>query len=65
LTGLERAFREEWSAIVAALARRIGLQAAEDAAAEAFAAAVSRRSWPTSSGVNPDSGECDTAFRGS
>jgi RNA polymerase sigma-70 factor (ECF subfamily) len=37
---LERAFREEWGAIVATLARRLGdLQAAEDAAAEAFAAA--------------------------
>jgi RNA polymerase sigma-70 factor (ECF subfamily) len=38
---LERAFREEWGAIVATLARRLGdLQAAEDAAAEAFAAAA-------------------------
>jgi RNA polymerase sigma-70 factor (ECF subfamily) len=37
---LERAFREEWAAVVATLARRLGdLQAAEDAAAEAFAAA--------------------------
>ena len=35
---LERAYREEWSAVVATLARRLGdLQAAEDAAAEAFA----------------------------
>jgi RNA polymerase sigma-70 factor (ECF subfamily) len=44
LTGgesLERAFREEWGAIVATLARRLGdLQAAEDATAEAFAAAA-------------------------
>jgi len=39
-TRLERAFREEWGAVVATLARRLGdLQAAEDAAAEAFAAA--------------------------
>src|SRR6202035_46414 len=38
---LERAFREEWAAVVATLARRLGdLQAAEDAAAEAFAAAA-------------------------
>ena len=37
---LERAFREEWAAVVATLARRLGdLEAAEDAAAEAFAAA--------------------------
>jgi RNA polymerase sigma-70 factor (ECF subfamily) len=37
---LERAFREEWGAVVATLARRLGdLEAAEDAAAEAFAAA--------------------------
>ena len=41
VTGLERAFREEWGAVVATLARRLGdLQAAEDAAAEAFAAAA-------------------------
>ena len=39
-TRLERAFREEWGAVVATLARRPGdLQAAEDAAADAFAAA--------------------------
>jgi RNA polymerase sigma-70 factor, ECF subfamily len=38
---LEHAFREEWSAVVATLARRLGdLQAAEDATAEAFAAAA-------------------------
>jgi RNA polymerase sigma-70 factor (ECF subfamily) len=37
---LERAFREEWGAVVATLARRLGdLESAEDAAAEAFAAA--------------------------
>ena len=50
--GLERAFREEWSAIVAALARRLGdLQAAEDAAAEAFAAAA--RAWTEGMPPNP------------
>ncbi len=39
--GVEHAFREEWGAVVATLARRLGdLQAAEDAAAEAFAAAA-------------------------
>jgi hypothetical protein len=38
---LERAYRDEWSAVVATLARRLGdLQAAEDAAGEAFAAAA-------------------------
>ena len=37
---LERAFREEWTTVVAGLSRRIGdLQAAEDATAEAFTAA--------------------------
>ncbi len=52
--GLERAFREEWSAIVAALARRLGdLQAAEDAAAEAFAAAA--RAWARD-GMPPNPG---------
>jgi RNA polymerase sigma-70 factor (ECF subfamily) len=41
---LEQAYRDEWSAVVAALARRLGdLQAAEDAAAEAFEAAA--RAW--------------------
>ena len=41
---LEHAYRDEWSAVVATLARRLGdLQAAEDAAAEAFAAAA--RAW--------------------
>ena len=40
VTGIEHAFREEWGAVVATLARRLGdLQAAEDATAEAFAAA--------------------------
>jgi RNA polymerase sigma-70 factor (ECF subfamily) len=38
---LEHAFRDEWTAVVAALSRRLGdLQAAEDAVAEAFAAAA-------------------------
>ena len=41
---LEHAYRDEWSAVVATLARRLGdLQAAVDAAAEAFAAAA--RVW--------------------
>jgi RNA polymerase sigma-70 factor (ECF subfamily) len=51
---LEHAFREEWAAVVATLARRLGdLQAAEDAAAEAFAAAA--RAWPRD-GVPPNPG---------
>jgi RNA polymerase sigma-70 factor (ECF subfamily) len=51
---LERAFREEWGAVVATLARRLGdLQAAEDAAAEAFAAAAA--SWARD-GVPPNPG---------
>jgi RNA polymerase sigma-70 factor, ECF subfamily len=51
---LEHAFREEWGAVVAALARRLGdLQAAEDAAAEAFAAAA--QAW-AKSGVPPNPG---------
>jgi RNA polymerase sigma-70 factor (ECF subfamily) len=51
---LERAFREEWAAVVATLARRLGdLQAAEDAAAEAFAAAAA--SWARD-GVPPNPG---------
>jgi RNA polymerase sigma-70 factor (ECF subfamily) len=38
---LERVFRDEWGAVVATLARRLGdLEAAEDAAQEAFAAAA-------------------------
>ena len=52
--GLEHAFREEWAAVVATLARRLGdLQAAEDAAAEAFAAAA--RAWARD-GVPPNPG---------
>jgi RNA polymerase sigma-70 factor, ECF subfamily len=51
---LERAYREEWTAVVATLARRLGdLQAAEDAVSEAFAAAA--RTWP-SDGVPPKPG---------
>jgi RNA polymerase sigma-70 factor (ECF subfamily) len=51
---LERAYRDEWTAIVATLARRLGdLQAAEDAVSEAFAAAA--RTWPTD-GVPPKPG---------
>ena len=38
---LERAYRDEWTAVVATISRRLcDLQAAEDAAAEAFAAAA-------------------------
>jgi RNA polymerase sigma-70 factor (ECF subfamily) len=51
---LERAYREEWTAIVATLARRLGdLQAAEDAVSEAFTTAA--RTWP-SEGVPPRPG---------
>lgn len=51
---LERAYREEWTAIVATLARRLGdLQAAEDAVSEAFAMAA--RTWQ-SDGVPPKPG---------
>src|ERR1035438_7873717 len=54
MAGLERAYREEWTTVVAALARRLGdLQAAEDAAAEAFAAAA--RAWPRD-GIPPNPG---------
>jgi RNA polymerase sigma-70 factor (ECF subfamily) len=53
-SALERAFREEWGAVVAILSRRLGdLQAAEDATSEAFAAAA--RTWP-SEGVPPNPG---------
>jgi RNA polymerase sigma-70 factor (ECF subfamily) len=42
---LERAFRDEWTTVVATLARRLGdLQRAEDATQEAFAKAVV--AWP-------------------
>jgi RNA polymerase sigma-70 factor (ECF subfamily) len=60
---LTRAHHEEWARVVAALARRFGdLDIAEDAAAEAFAAAVAR--WPTD-GVpaNPGAWLTTTAIR--
>ena len=51
---LERAYREEWTAVVATLARRLGdLQAAEDAVSEAFISAA--RTWPRD-GVPPKPG---------
>jgi RNA polymerase sigma-70 factor (ECF subfamily) len=51
---LERAYRDEWTAIVATMARRLGdLQAAEDAVSEAFAAAA--RTWQVD-GVPPKPG---------
>ena len=51
---LERAFREEWTTVVAGLSRRLGdLQAAEDATAEAFTAAA--RAWQRG-GVPPNPG---------
>jgi RNA polymerase sigma-70 factor (ECF subfamily) len=51
---LERAYKDEWTAVVATLARRLGdLQAAEDAVSEAFAAAA--RTWPDD-GVPPKPG---------
>jgi RNA polymerase sigma-70 factor, ECF subfamily len=51
---LERAYRDEWSAVVATVARRLGdLQAAEDAVSDAFVAAA--RTWPRD-GVPPRPG---------
>jgi RNA polymerase sigma-70 factor (ECF subfamily) len=51
---LERAYREEWTAIVATLARRLGdLRAAEDAVSEAFT--VAARAWQAD-GVPPRPG---------
>src|SRR5262249_35765782 len=51
---LERAYREEWTTVVAGLARRLGgLQAGEDAAAEAFPAAAT--AWRRG-GVPPNPG---------
>jgi RNA polymerase sigma-70 factor (ECF subfamily) len=51
---ITRAHREEWARVVATLARRFGdLDLAEDAAAEAFAAAVER--WPHH-GIPPNPG---------
>jgi RNA polymerase sigma-70 factor (ECF subfamily) len=51
---ITRAHREEWARVVAALAKRFGdLDIAEEAAAEAFAAAVER--WPAD-GIPPNPG---------
>ncbi|MGF6823638.1 RNA polymerase sigma-70 factor (ECF subfamily) [Microbacterium sp. ZKA21] len=51
---ITRAYRHEWARVVAGLARRFGdLDVAEDAAAEAFEAAVAR--WPDD-GVPPNPG---------
>jgi RNA polymerase sigma-70 factor, ECF subfamily len=51
---ITQAHYEEWARVVAALTRRFGdLDIAEEAAAEAFAAAVGR--WPTD-GVPPNPG---------
>jgi RNA polymerase sigma-70 factor, ECF subfamily len=59
---LEHAFREEWGAVVATLARRLGdLQAAEDAAAEAFAAAAV--AWREGVPPNPGGWLMVTAWR--
>jgi RNA polymerase sigma-70 factor, ECF subfamily len=59
---LEHAFREEWGAVVAALARRLGdLQAAEDAAAEAFAVAAT--AWRDGVPPNPGGWLMLTAWR--
>ncbi len=53
-TAIERAYRDEWTAIVATIARRLGdLQSAEDAVSEAFVAAA--RTWPRD-GVPPKPG---------
>ena len=51
---ITRAHHEEWARVVAGLARRFGdLDVAEDAAAEAFVAALER--WPRD-GVPPNPG---------
>lgn len=51
---LERAYREEWTAVVATIARRTGdLQTAEDAVSDALVAAA--RTWPRD-GVPPKPG---------
>jgi RNA polymerase sigma-70 factor (ECF subfamily) len=56
---ITRAHHEEWARVVAALTRRFGdLDIAEEAAAEAFAAAVER--WPAN-GVPPNPGAWLTA----
>jgi RNA polymerase sigma-70 factor (ECF subfamily) len=41
---LERAFRDEWARVLAALARHVGVGPAEEATADAFAAAAA--AWP-------------------
>jgi RNA polymerase sigma-70 factor, ECF subfamily len=59
---LTRVHRDEWSRVVAALARRFGdLDIAEEAAAEAYAVAVAR--WPTD-GVPPNPGAWLTTTAG-
>ncbi|MGH3303703.1 MAG: RNA polymerase sigma factor [Streptosporangiaceae bacterium] len=51
---LERAYRDEWTVVVATIARRTGdLQTAEDAVSDAFVAAA--RTWPRD-GVPPKPG---------
>ncbi|MBO0822369.1 MAG: sigma-70 family RNA polymerase sigma factor [Actinobacteria bacterium] len=51
---MERAYREEWTAVVATIARRTGdLQTAEDAVSDAFVAAA--QTWPRD-GVPPKPG---------
>ncbi|WP_051265053.1 RNA polymerase sigma factor [Nakamurella lactea] len=66
MTGVQeaitRAHREEWARVVASLTRRFGdLDIAEEAAAEAFAAAVER--WPAD-GVPPNPGAWLTTTAG-
>jgi RNA polymerase sigma-70 factor (ECF subfamily) len=60
---VERAYRDEWSAVVGTLARRLGdLQAAEDAAAEAYATAA--RVWARDgTPANPGGWLMTTAWR--
>jgi RNA polymerase sigma-70 factor, ECF subfamily len=50
---ITRVHREEWARLVASLARKFGLDVAEEAAAEAFATAAER--WPAD-GVPPNPG---------
>ncbi|GEK21414.1 RNA polymerase sigma factor [Cellulomonas xylanilytica] len=50
---ISRAHQEQWTRLVATLARRYGVDLAEEAAAEAFATAVER--WPAD-GVPPNPG---------
>jgi RNA polymerase sigma-70 factor (ECF subfamily) len=59
---LEEAYRDEWSRVVASLARRFGdLDIAEEAAGEAFLAAVT--SWDTAPPPNPGGWLMTTATR--